>query len=106
MTSVSSLARDVARGQVAERGVRLQHLPLGRPDRPDLEEVVHHGQELKARVVRGAGHRGQVRAEAGRAVLVGEIRDLHTELHVGTSSDEALTPTGLATRRASRRMEG
>ena len=70
-----------AGGQVAERGVGLEHLALGRPDPADLEEVVHHGDELEAALVGGAGHRGQVGAEPRRAVRRGEVRDLESDFH-------------------------
>ena len=86
VTRVSSLARDVQAGQVAERGVGLEHLALGRPDPADLEEVVHHRDELEAALVGGAGHGGQVRAEPRRAVRRGEVGDLQANLHGLTPS--------------------
>jgi hypothetical protein len=67
--------------QVPERGVGLQHLALGRPDRADLEEVVHHRDEVESRVVRGAGDSGQVRPEPGWSARRGEVRDLQSNLH-------------------------
>ena len=72
------------RGQVAERGVGLEHLVIDRADRLDLEEVVHHGEELEAGVVRGAGHGSQVRPEPGRAARRGEVWDLQSDLHAAT----------------------
>jgi len=68
-------------GHVPERGVGLEHLSLRRPDRPDLEEVVHYRDEAEPGFVGRAGHGSQVCAQPGRAAGAGEVRNLHAELH-------------------------
>ena len=57
----------------------------------DLEEVVHHADELETRIVRGAGDGRQVFTETGRAARPGEVRDLQSDLHANTSTAEPLT---------------
>ena len=61
-----------ARGEVPQRGVSLEHSPLGRCEHPDLKEVVHHGKEAEPRVVGRAGY--------GR-----QVGNLHADLHAVAS---------------------
>jgi hypothetical protein len=42
-------------GQGAQRGVRLEHLVVRWTEHPDLEEVVHHREELEPGVIGGIG---------------------------------------------------
>ena len=80
------------RGQEAQRGVRLQHFVLGRPDRADLEEVVHDHDVREAGVVRGAGHGGQGGAELFGTSRPGEIGNLKSDLHTITSGSSLSHP--------------
>ena len=70
-----------AGGQVAERGVPLEHLLLGRPHDRDLEEVVHHRDVLEPGVVGGPRHRRQLRPEPFRPPRRAEVRNLQADFH-------------------------
>jgi len=59
-----------------ERGVGLEHVVLGRPDHPDLEEVVHHRYPVEPGVVGQADQSGQIRSQALRTAAVGKIGEL------------------------------
>src|SRR5213078_956822 len=84
--------------QHIQRGVGLEHFPFRRADGPDLEEMIHHGDELETGVVRRASHRGQIRAQPGRAGRAGEVGDLQADLHATTSIAEALISPAAAAR--------
>ena len=70
-----------AGGQVAESGVGLEHLVLGRPDDADLPDMVHDAQLGEARLLRRDRDRGQVSAEPLRAAGPGEIRQVQAKFH-------------------------
>src|SRR5437868_5990933 len=53
------------RRRVTQRRVRLQHVPFGRADGRNLEEVVHDGHVAEASLISGAGKLGEIRAEFG-----------------------------------------
>jgi len=42
------------RGKITERRIRLEHAKLGGAERWDLEEVVHHADEVETALVPGA----------------------------------------------------
>src|SRR5207237_9583264 len=58
----------------------LQHLRCKQTDRLDLPEVVHHADELEARLVGGSHHGRQVRAQPGRGTRPGVVGDLEPQL--------------------------
>jgi hypothetical protein len=60
---------------------------LRRPDRPDLEEVIHHGEEVEPGVIGRARDGRQVRTEPGRPAREREVRDLYADLHAIASRD-------------------
>ena len=70
-----------ARGQVAQRGVGLQHVVLGRADHLDLPDVVHHADPGEALLLGLGGDPGQVVGQPGCAGRKGEVRDVQTDLH-------------------------
>jgi hypothetical protein len=74
-----------ARGEVAQRRVRLQHLVFRRPEHPDLPDVVHHADAREAGVLGGGGDPGEVLGEPFRARGIGEVRNVQTDVH-GVSS--------------------
>src|SRR5438876_3357207 len=71
-------------GQETQRGIGLQHLVLGRPERPDLPDVVHHTDAVYSRLPGTPGYLTQPRAQRGRPTVPGEIRDVQAYLHLRT----------------------
>ena len=70
-----------ARGEVAERGVGLEHLVLGRAEHLDLEQVVHHAHALEPGLLGRDDDARQVVGEAGAPRRVGEVCDVQADLH-------------------------
>src|SRR5262249_25675529 len=87
------------RGEVAERRVRLEHVVHGRPDRADLEEVVHHADVLEAVFVSGPGHVTKRASQRRGALGPREVGDLESDLHQCISqSSLSVPPTILSLR--------
>ena len=72
-------------GEVAEGGVGLEHVLLGRTDRLDLEEVIHHADEVEPALVGGARDLRKRRTDLFRAARPREERDLEADLHRGAA---------------------
>jgi hypothetical protein len=78
----AELHRGGARGEEAQRRVRLQHRVLGAAVVLHLEVVVHYRKPGNARVLTRLGDRGQLRPDALRALWVVEPRYVNTQSHV------------------------
>ena len=62
----------------AERGVRLEHLVLGRADVADLPDVVHDADPVDAGFLGALGDLAELDAKLGRAAIPREVRDVQT----------------------------
>src|SRR5207247_2941416 len=72
-------------GEVAEGGAGLEHVLLGRTNRLDLEEVIHHADEVEPALVGGARDLPKRRTDLFRAARPREERDLEADLHSGAA---------------------
>src|SRR6185503_7654535 len=72
------------RRQESERGPAFEHRLLGRPDAPDLEEMVHDPDRIEADVVRLPSDPAEGRADGFGAAGPGERGDLEADLHAVT----------------------
>src|SRR5438034_767041 len=75
------------RRNVAERAVAFEHLVVFRAVHADLPEVVHHPDGIETGLVRRARNVGERGAEVGRPRRPGEISDVQSDLHGGSSRE-------------------
>jgi hypothetical protein len=69
-------------GQIAQRGVALEHVRLGRKSgRLDLEEVVHERQPRRAGLLRRGAHPGQFTGNRGGTTIDIEYWNVKSQLH-------------------------